>query len=260
MPDIIPDSLRIRLIRVIVPNAITVGAILAGYVSMLETFAGEYVAAAAFIIAASVLDMLDGRIARAMNATSEFGVEFDSLADLVNYGVAPALLFYFLYFEDWGLVGIILSFLPVCCAAIRLARFNVTSDPDIPTRYFIGLPTTVAALVLAGFVIFTNSLPYAYDSSHEAGLLTVATALLMVSNVQFEKSNILSLRYIRKTRRIITGIVIVVSMILLPQTAFFAWGLLYIIYGVSRSAYRTFLRGNDDDVEAIIDEEYEQAL
>lgn len=253
------DNLPIRLMRVIVPNSITIGAILAGYVSILETFHGEYATAAGFIVAACVLDMFDGRVARAMNATSEFGVEFDSLADLVNYGVAPALLFYFLFFETWGIPGIILSFLPVCCAAIRLARFNVTSDPDIPTRYFIGLPTTIAALVLAGFVIFIQSLSHYYDASHEAAFLIATTALLMVSNIQYEKSNILSLRYIRKTRRIITAIVIIVSLIIMPQTAFFAWGLLYIMYGFTRSAVRTLLRGNDDDVEAVIDEEYEQA-
>lgn len=259
MPEIISDNLRIRLIRVIVPNSITLAAILAGYIAILETFYGDYVMAAGFIIIASVLDMFDGRVARAMNATSDFGIEFDSLADLVNYGVAPALLYYFYFFERWGFVGIILSFLPVCCGAIRLARFNITSDPDIPTRYFVGLPTTVAALVLAGFVIFTNSLPNAQDSSHEAAFLIVTTASLMISNVQFEKSNIVSLRYIRKTRRIITATIIIVSMILIPETAFFAWGLLYIMYGVMRSAIRTLLRGNDDDIEAIIDEEYEQA-
>lgn len=259
MPDIMPDSLRIRLMRVIIPNAITIAAILAGYIAILESFYGEYLLAAGFIITAAVLDMFDGRIARAMNATSDFGVEFDSLADLVNYGVAPALLFYFLYFEQWGVVGMILSFLPVCCAAIRLARFNVTSDPDIPTRYFIGLPTTIAALVLAGFVIFTHSLPYDIDSSHEAAFMVVTTALLMVSNIQYEKSNILSLRYIRKTRRIITAIIILGSLAFIPEVAFFAWGLLYIMYGVARSGVRTLLRGNDDDIEAIIDEEYEQA-
>ena len=260
MPETISDNVSFRLIRLIVPNAITVGAILAGYVSILESFYGEYVIAAGFIIGAAILDMFDGRVARAMNATTEFGVEFDSLADLVNYGVAPALLFYFFYFEQWGVIGIILSFLPVCCAAIRLARFNVTSDPDIPTRYFIGLPTTIAALVLAGFVIFTNSLPFYYDSSHEAAFIIITTALLMVSNIQYEKSNILSLRYILKTRRIITGIVIIASLILIPETAFFAWGLLYIMYGLMRSAIRTLLRGNDDDVEAIIDEEYSLTL
>ena len=251
------DNLPIRLMRVIVPNSITIGAILAGYVSILEAFHGQYATAAGFIVAACVLDMFDGRVARAMNATSEFGVEFDSLADLVNYGVAPALLFYFLYFETWGLAGTILSFLPICCAAIRLARFNVTADPDIPTRYFIGLPTTIAALVLAGFVIFTNSLPNPHDASQGAAVLMVTTALLMVSNIQYEKSNILSLRYIRKTRRIITAFVIITSMILAPETAFFVWGLLYITYGFTRSAVRTILHGNDDDVEAVLDEEYE---
>ena len=258
MPEITSEKSAMRRIWGIAPSAITVLAILAGYISILETFYGDFSSAAGFIIFASILDMFDGRIARVMNATSEFGMEFDSLADLINYGVAPALLFYHLYFIEWGVVGIILSFLPVCCAAIRLARFNIMSDPDIPTRYFIGLPTTIAALVLAGFVIFVDSLPNTFDSSQEASFLIVTTALLMISNIQYEKSNILSLRYILKTRRIITGIIIIVSMLLIPETAFFAWGLLYIMYGFTRSAIRTLLRGNDDDFEAIIDEEYSQ--
>lgn len=245
--------------HVLVPNAITVGAILAGYLSILEAFHGKYLVAAGLILVACVLDMLDGRVARAMKATSEFGVEFDSLADLVNYGVAPALLFYFLYFNQWGLWGAILSFLPICCASIRLARFNITADPDIPTTYYIGLPTTISAVVLAGFVIFANSLPYAAqfmtNISIAAAVLIVFTALLMVSDVQYEKSNILSLRYIRKTRRLITGGLILVSMVLFPETAFFAWGLLYIMYGAARSMFYTLTYGHDDVIETEIDEQ-----
>jgi len=240
--------------RLLVPNAITIVAILAGYISILQTIREAYLSAAGFILAAAVLDMFDGYVARMMNATSEFGEQFDSLADVVNYGLAPALLFYTLYFVDWGIPGMILSFLPVCCAAIRLARFNVTADPDIPTKSFIGLPTTFAAVVLAGFVIFSDGFVALPNLDHEAAVLVVAVALLMVSNVQYEKSNILSIRYILKTRRIITAGTIVVSMILFPKTAFFAWGLLYILYGVTRSAIYTFLRGDDDVIEAEIDE------
>jgi CDP-diacylglycerol--serine O-phosphatidyltransferase len=248
------SRLPIKRLRVLIPNAITVGSILTGYIAILEAFYGEYLIAAALILAASVLDMLDGRVARAMKVTSDFGVEFDSLADMVNYGVAPAVLFYFLFFDMWGIFGALLSFLPVCCAGIRLARFNTTSDPDIPTKYYIGLPTTIAAVVMAGFVFFINSLPYAYDASHSAAILMVVISLLMVSELQYEKSNILSLRYIRKTRRIITGGIILTSLLLFPETAFFAWGLLYIMYGATRSMIYTIWYGNDNVTETEIDE------
>jgi len=228
---------------------ITVGAILAGYLSILEAFHGNFTSSAVLVLMACVLDMLDGRIARAMKITSEFGIEFDSLADMVNFGLAPSLLFYLIYFREWGILGMILSFLPVCCAGIRLARFNCAADPDIPTTYYIGLPTTVAAAVMAGFTLFISSLPAATYASEAAAGLTIFVALLMVSNVQYEKSNILSPRYIRKTQRIITGALIVLSVIIFPQTAFFAWGLSYILYGAVRSAVFILRYGRDDVTE-----------
>ncbi len=241
---------RIRFSRVLIPNTVTAIAIFAGYVAILMAFQGQYIAAAGFILLACVLDMIDGRLARLFKATSEFGVQFDSLADMVNYGVAPALIFYFLYFKEWNWIGIAISFLPVCCAAIRLARFNEAADPKITITHFVGLPTTIAALVLAGFVIFAheNHIPVE-TAQRQAALLIGVTALLMVSTVQYEKSNILSLRYIRKTRRVVTGSIIVFSLLLFPTVAFFAWGLLYILYGLARSGIRTILEGRDDDPE-----------
>jgi CDP-diacylglycerol---serine O-phosphatidyltransferase len=240
--------------RLVVPGLITSIAILVGYLSILETLQGKIITAATLILLACLLDMFDGRIARMIRATSEFGEQFDSLADIINFGMAPALLLYFAYFKDWGWGGVLLSFLPVCCAGIRLARFNVTADPDIPTRYFVGLPTTMAALVLAGFVLFADRIASTDDLPFLAALLTVTVALLMVSNVQYEKGNILSLRYIRKTRRFITGLVVIVSLVLFPQEAFLGWGLLYIMYGVVRSAGRTFFYGDDTAIEAEIDD------
>jgi CDP-diacylglycerol--serine O-phosphatidyltransferase len=238
---------RIRLSRILIPNTVTAIAIFAGYIAILMAFQGQFIASAAAILLACMLDMLDGRLARMFKATSEFGVQFDSLADMANYGMAPALIFYFLYFKDWGLLGIALSFLPICCAAIRLARFNEDADPQVPITHFVGLPTTIAALVLAGFVIFAhdNHIPTEI-AQRQAALLIGITAMLMISQVQYEKSNILSLRYIRKTRRVITGTIILLSLIFFPTVAFFAWGLLYILYGLARSGIHTILEGRED--------------
>lgn len=242
-----------RMLALFIPNAITGSAIFAGYLSIILTFRAEYDLAAAAIILASILDMFDGWAARALKSSTDFGVQFDSLADMVNYGVASAILYQFMYFESWGVIGIMLSFLPVLGAGIRLARFNVAADPDIPARYYVGLPTTIGALVLAGFVIFTNHMEHVLPIP-QAAFMIAFISLLMVSNVQYEKSNILSLRYILKTRRVLTGLIILVSMVMIPQIAFFAWGMLYILVGVVQSAMRTFSRGNDKVKEAEIED------
>jgi CDP-diacylglycerol---serine O-phosphatidyltransferase len=241
------DIRNIRISKAIVPNAITLAAIFAGYVSIIESFQGHYLNAAVLIVIACLLDMLDGRVARMMKVASDFGVQIDSLADVINYGVAPAILFYFLYFQPWGIIGLALGFLIMACAAVRLARFNVGADPDIPQAYFVGLPTTIAAFVLSGWVIFTFSQTPVLGTSEIAAVLVVLLSVLMVSEVHYDKSNIFSLRYIRKTNRIITLLGIFISVILYPQLAFFGWGLLYILYGLVRSAIITlwYLRRDD---------------
>lgn len=230
--------IKIRFPRILIPNAITAATIFAGYVAIVETFQGHYVAAAWFILLAGVLDMCDGRVARLIKADSEFGVQFDSLADMVNYGVAPALLFYFMYFKEWGFTGTIIGFLPVFCSAVRLARFNVDADLDAPRLpYFIGLPTTMSAFLLAGFTIMVQDTAAGQNIPQVAALLMIMLAFLMVSTVQYEKHNILSPRYILKTRRFITGTIILITGLLAPQIAFFAWGLLYVLYGLFYSLY-----------------------
>jgi phosphatidylserine synthase len=164
-----------------------------------------------------------------------------------------------MYFHEWGYLGVALSFLPVCCAGIRLARFNEDADTDRPVTHFVGLPTTISALVLAGFVIFAQNVPHEI-ATFQAALLVVMNALLMISHVQYEKSNILSLRYIRKTRRILTGLLILLSLIFFPTIAFFAWGLLYILYGLTRSAIQTILAWGDSDDDDELDEPEEEMM
>jgi len=243
--------MNVRFNRLVIPSAITLAAVFAGYLSILASISGRYKESAALILLAALLDMVDGHVARMINASSSFGVQIDSLADVVNYGLAPALLFCALYFEPLGVLGVGVSFLPVACAAVRLARYNVSADPDIPSAYFEGLPTTMAAFVMAAWVIFAGFAYAGFGTPAQAVLVTVILSLLMVSRVHYDKANIFSLRYIRKTRRLLTLIAIAVSIWLSPPLALFLWGWLYIMYGLTRSAiiYIWYAR-RDDDREA----------
>lgn len=227
-------SLPIHIPKMVIPNAITGFSIFAGYLSIAQSLDGNYGSAAWFILAAGVLDAFDGRVARAMRATSEFGIQFDSLADVVNYGVAPSLLYYLLYFQEWGFVGVGLAFLPVVCASIRLARFNVQSADGPRRKHFIGLPTTVAAAFLASFVIFTSQTYGSYGPQAMATGLLIMAAALMVSPVRYAKDDILSARAIVRKRRAITGVMVLASLIVFPTVAVFAWTLLYIMFGLAR--------------------------
>ncbi len=243
--------MNVRFNRLVIPSAITLAAVFAGYLSILASVSGHYKESAALILVAALLDMVDGHVARMINASSSFGVQIDSLADVVNYGLAPALLFYALYFEPLGALGVAASFLPVACAAVRLARYNVSADPDIPSAYFEGLPTTMAAFVMASWVIFAGFAYTDFGTPAQAALVTVILSLLMVSRVHYDKANIFSLRYIRKTRRLLTLIAIAVSVWLSPPLALFLWGWLYIMYGLTRSAIiYIWCARRDDDREA----------
>ena len=225
--------------RLLIPNSVTALAILFGYLAVIEIFQGHYLQAALLILVACLLDMLDGRLARMMRASTDFGVQFDSMADVLNYGFAPALLFYFAYFQDHGTLGVVISFLLLCAAAVRLARYNSSASADVPTTAFVGLPTTMSAVVMAGYVIFAAEI--GLEDFGPPAVLAVLMAFLMVSQVTYEKKNILSLRYIRKTRRFLTGLLILASLLAFPRLAFFAWGLMYILYGLLRSAFGTLV-------------------
>lgn len=224
----------IHVSKSVIPGAITGMSIFAGYIAIAQSLSGAYTSAAWFILAAALFDLFDGRVARAIKATSDFGVQFDSLADVVNYGVAPSLLFYKLYFQDWGFAGIALSFLPVMCAAVRLARFNVQAVGRPRSLYFTGLPTTVAAVFLASYIIFADSVYGNYGTPATAALLMVTAALLMVSAVRYEKKNPLLPYVIVRNRRVVEGVIVLATIVVFPTIAFFVWSLLYIVYGLGR--------------------------
>lgn len=224
-------------LRAIWPNMVTAGAIFCGYLSIIFALEGIYYQSALFILFAAILDMADGHIARALRVCSAFGVQFDSLADVINYGVAPAVLFYALYFQPWGAVGLGIGFLLVLCAAMRLARFNTTAEADPP--YFTGLPSTMAALFLAGYVLFSDAYIH-YGAPIQAAVVFVAVALLMISDVRYGKSkSLLSPRALRQKRHVVVGTIILPCLLFYPTLTFFSLALFYILWGLWRSGVHT---------------------
>lgn len=171
----------------LVPNAITTVALLAGFYAIIAGMNGEYKHAVAAIFIAALLDGLDGRVARAMNAQSPFGEQFDSLSDMLAFGVAPAILMYNWTLSGLGRIGLACCFIYTACAAFRLARFNVQIG-TVDKRYFIGVASPLAAIV----VISTIWAGLSYQSYLEKNSVQIALAslmvtlgLLMVSNLKY---------------------------------------------------------------------------
>ncbi len=169
----------------ILPSLLTLGNLFCGYASILYAMRREFDIAAPLIGVAIILDMLDGRIARMTGTTSAFGLEFDSLADVISFGIAPAILVF-----QWGLaplhrLGWAAGFIYLTAAAMRLARFNIQSATVLDKRYFVGLPSPAAAAVPASTVYFYTAGFTDRQGAVLAALLIVLPALLMVSTIRF---------------------------------------------------------------------------
>ena len=189
-----PPRRRLRRGVALLPSLFTVANLFCGYACIVYAMRGEYETAAPFIGFAIVLDMLDGRIARLTGTASDFGVEFDSLADVISFGVAPAILSFAWGLSSLGRLGWAAGFLFVTAAAMRLARFNIQAASGGDKRYFVGMPSPAAAAVPAATV-------YAYPAGifdREQALLALAMvivpALLMVSTIRFRSFKTIDLQ------------------------------------------------------------------
>lgn len=221
----------------LLPNLFTTAAMFAGFYAIIAAQSGRFHGAAVAIFIAMILDTVDGRVARMTNTQTEFGAQFDSLADLVSFGVAPALVMY-----QWSLVSIndlgpgwakpgwLAAFFYVAATAMRLARFNCVTVTD--KRYFIGLPSPTAAALLVGFIWLFHDMDIAGESmSGVAFFLTLAAAGLMVSNVPFQTFK--EVDYRRKVSFI--GVLAIIGVLMLlafdPPKVLFTGFLIYTLWG-----------------------------
>ncbi|WP_313044124.1 CDP-diacylglycerol--serine O-phosphatidyltransferase [Acinetobacter sp.] len=171
------------------PNLITTAALLSGFYSIIASMNGEFQQAIYAIFLAALFDGLDGRVARAIGAQSPFGEQFDSLSDLLAFGVAPAILMYSWSLNDLGRIGLAACFVYTACAAFRLARFNVQIGV-VDKRYFIGVASPLAAVMIISLVWVGMDIPAVFDL-RETGIqifntvVIIAVGLLMISNVKY---------------------------------------------------------------------------
>ncbi len=170
----------------LLPNLLTTAGLFAGFYAIVAAMNNRFEAAAVAIFVALLMDGVDGRIARLTNTQSAFGAEYDSLADMVSFGLGPALVIYEWTLHSLGKVGWLAAFLYAACAALRLARFNTQVGGVIDKRYFQGLASPSAAACLAGFVWFaTDSEIPRSELLLPALILTILTAIFMVSNIRY---------------------------------------------------------------------------
>lgn len=170
----------------LLPNMMTMASLLTGFLGILWSIDGRFEMAAVAIIVSCVFDGLDGKLARLTNTASDFGVQLDSLVDLVAFGVAPAVMIYMWHTHEFGRLGIMASFLVMACGSLRLARFNIQTG-KISKKFFIGLPIPAAACTLATFVLFSSYIPASMTGLLPGITLFLAflVSILMVSNVRY---------------------------------------------------------------------------
>ena len=169
----------------ILPNLFTTGSLFAGFYSMVATMNGDFRTAAIWVLVSAIFDGLDGKVARLTGTSSKFGVEYDSLADLVAFGVTPGLLMYSWALKPFGRLGWLAAFLFVVCCALRLARFNVQVD-TVESKRFVGLPTPAAAAMVSVTVLLFHH--FGWESSYKRMailILIYSLAFLMVSNFRY---------------------------------------------------------------------------
>jgi CDP-diacylglycerol--serine O-phosphatidyltransferase len=216
----------------LIPSLFTTGNLICGFFSIVSTFNGHYLQAAIFIILAHLLDGLDGYLARLTKTTSQFGIEFDSLADLVSFGVAPGVLVYYWALLPWGTWGWLAACLYVVCGALRLARFNVQVR-NVEKSHFVGLPIPGAAEMIAAIVLMYYFLGGEGATNKQVILLLVIYLLagLMVSNFEYFSTKQLDLKKRHPFWILVSAILFIKLFIAEPQIMFFLVFLLYTLSG-----------------------------
>jgi CDP-diacylglycerol--serine O-phosphatidyltransferase len=216
----------------ILPNTLTLCGLFCGFYSILAALKGDYVIAAWAIMVANIFDGLDGWVARLTSSTTRFGIELDSLSDLVAFGVAPAVILYTWSLASFGRAGWAAAFLFVACGALRLARYNIQMGSS-ESRSFTGMPIPGAATMIATLVIFYyekwDTVP---DKNYFILIFTIFLSVLMVSTLRFHGIKELDLSK-RKPFWILVVIVMVLFVIVMhPQIALFLFAMIYLIGGL----------------------------
>jgi CDP-diacylglycerol---serine O-phosphatidyltransferase len=233
----------------ILPNAFTSLNLFCGFISIVSAIDGRFEFAASAILVAVVFDSLDGKIARATNTTSQFGIEYDSLSDLVSFGLAPSLLMYMWVLKPMGRVGWLAAFLFTTCGALRLARFNTMAE-ETPSAHFLGLPIPAAAGMVCAAVLFCSKYSIPATDMPVIFLLGIYfLSFLMVSTIKYESFKKAEL-FKKMKFNVLVGLILIFVMIAQkPQLFLFSLGLIYVTSGPVQSLVMMVRSKQEKDVK-----------
>ena len=221
----------------VLPNLFTTASLFAGFYSMVMSLEVRFEYASLAILISLVFDGLDGKVARATNTTSRFGVEYDSLADLVAFGVAPALLAFQWAMRPFGRLGWLAAFLFVACGALRLARFNVQVE-QVGTKHFVGLPIPGAASTLATTVLMAKALGFAGPVEFWPLLVLVfGLSFLMVSNIHYLSFKEMGLANLKSFNWLVAGLLVFTLVAIQPYVMGFVILFGYVVLGPLGAKY-----------------------
>lgn len=237
-----------RNIKGIFPGVFTVGNMFCGFASILSSFDGETIFATWMIILAGFFDALDGKVARFSGSTSRFGVELDSFADLISFGIAPAVLFYNLNVYPSGKWGWIPGFVFVMCGAFRLARFNVQQSKLDEKFPYMGLPIPTAAITLVSYTLFCHEIWGHLRFPKALITMIIAFSGLMVSEIEYETLPKFSFSNAKNKIKLVYLFIFLIVLMINPRLALFPFGLLYILSGLGKEAYELFHTEKQENV------------
>ena len=222
----------------LLPNLFTSASLFSGFFSIIAAIQGRYETAAIAILVSCVFDALDGKIARFTHSTSDFGIEYDSLSDLVAFGVAPAILSFQWALEPFGRLGWLACFMYLICGALRLARFNVQKG-SVEAKYFKGLPIPAAASFIASMILFTTALGWIRETKHILIIvLMYILSFLMVSSIDYLSFKEFELRKQKPFNVLVAIILILIVIAYKPRIMLLFILAAYVLSGPVITIYR----------------------
>jgi len=247
-----PPRRGMKRVVIVMPSAFTLANLFFGIWSMVWASQGRFAWAGWFIVFAGLLDMLDGRMARISNTASHFGAELDSLVDVISFGVAPAMLLYFIEFHAAGRFGWLICYLYVVAVALRLARYNVSASAQSTPGWFTGLPSPAAGMTAATYYAFSQTEWYQrtmlYLDLEQQGLvvLLLLLSVLMVSNVKYPRFPSIGFRSSSGIVGTIFLVIVLIGSITEPASFLFPLGVVYLAFGIVRATVLGFMQQGDD--------------
>lgn len=232
---------RLAMYIYILPNLMTTGNLFCGFFAVIQSMNHNFMYAAYAIVIAAVFDQLDGRLARLTRSTSKFGAEYDSLCDLVSFGVAPAIMMYTWALQPFNRLGWLACFLFVACGAIRLARFNVQVG-IIEKAYFQGLPIPMSAGIVASSVLAFNDMGWEAWGNYGLLAMMLLLAIVMVSTFRYRSFKDLDLKERMPFRYLIMGVAGLCVVALWPEVMLFV---LFMSYAALGAVFGIFKLGKN---------------